>query len=120
MSELNKVTEMDVSRRRMVCQMVSNELADRYSIPHHDVFLLPWWEMKPAIGENLVGHEIIILCEEFVNRNWDNKEVIADIIKHELAHYFYKYHCKGFRRVCDKMGIEEHTNWKHPEAWYPQ
>ena len=118
--EMDKVVEYNMGKRRDECQAIANEEADRYDMPKHKILLMPWWELKPAIGENLVGYGIILLCKEFVNKNWNsNKGAITDLIKHELAHSRYMYHCKGFRRVCDRMDIEEHTRWKHPDAWYP-
>jgi hypothetical protein len=102
------------------CQMICDKLTKEYGIPKHKVLFMDWNELNPGIGEYLRGTNMIILCEEFVRNNIEmKKQAVIDLIKHELVHYFYTYHCKGFRRICDRIGIKEHTVYKHPDAWYP-
>ena len=53
-----------------------------------------------------------IFINKYILEQWTNKEIINDVIKHELMHALSyqirkdsKYHDKKFKEICEQCGV---------------
>jgi predicted SprT family Zn-dependent metalloprotease len=62
--------------------------------------------LRSTLGQCYYEDNFICLNKKFVEKN--SRQIVVEVLKHELIHFQYKYHDKNFKNECKKRGIRVH------------
>lgn len=104
-------------------QKIALQLCAEYDIPAPGIIRYNG-RLSATLGRCLItdsddNHQSIIelntkFCQ--INRN----EIVIGVLKHELAHLVYFNHGPEFSALCNKMGIQTHTDESFDDVKYPR
>ena len=97
-------------------QRMADELCVKYNYPKATIEVSK--KMKLMWGKCYPIRKSIVLSEEFIKLN--SKNIVRDLIKHEICHLKFSSHGKRFTNACAEMGIENHTLKQHPKCIRPE
>ena len=70
--------------------------------------------LKKCWGLCFIQRKMIRLNKKFIELN--SKEIVIDLLKHEICHLKHPNHGGGFVQACAEMGTKNHVWKQHPDT----